>query len=158
MFIPTYIARFHIHHCALLYWGWELEDRSLVDEAGDCLFEGSSGGERPDKGSLSLDRDLRGGIGEGLGGHVCNGDAKRVGCRAIRSRRRRQGSCVVYEAGPYASWRVTRGLSPWMSWISSRWPASWILVNNSRGGSDSCISISCLGWYPREIQKCLSAA
>ena len=37
------------------------------------MFEGAPGGERPlGKGSLSLDRDLRGGIGEGLEGHVAS--------------------------------------------------------------------------------------
>ena len=43
---------------------------ALVDEVRDSLFEGCSGGEGPNKGPLSLDRDLRGGIGEGLGEHV----------------------------------------------------------------------------------------
>jgi hypothetical protein len=42
----------------------------LVDEANESLFKESSGCERIDGGSLSLDRDLRGGIGEGLWGHV----------------------------------------------------------------------------------------
>ena len=50
--------------------GLELEDNSFVDEARDSLFEDPSGGERPDGGPLSLYRDLRGGIVEGLGGHV----------------------------------------------------------------------------------------
>ncbi len=46
------------------------------------MFEGSYGGERQDGGSLSLDRDLRGGIGEGLGGHVAGIRSKLVVERA----------------------------------------------------------------------------
>ncbi len=42
----------------------------FVDEAGDGSFKGCSGSEGPYTGPLSLNRDLRGGIGEGLGGHV----------------------------------------------------------------------------------------
>jgi hypothetical protein len=34
------------------------------------VFEDSSSCERPNGGPLSLDRDLRGGIGEGLGEHA----------------------------------------------------------------------------------------
>jgi len=48
----------------------ELEDDTLVDKSRASLFEDHSGGERLDGGPLSLDRDLRGGIGEGLDGHV----------------------------------------------------------------------------------------
>ena len=48
----------------------ELEDSSFVDEARESLIEDPSGCERRDGGPLSLDRDLGGGIGEGLGGHV----------------------------------------------------------------------------------------
>ena len=48
----------------------ELEDDTPVDESRDGLFENFSGGERPDGGSLSLDRDLRGGIWKELDGHV----------------------------------------------------------------------------------------
>jgi len=48
----------------------ELEDDTLVLESLESLFEDPSGGEGPDGGSLSLARDLRGGIGEGLDGHV----------------------------------------------------------------------------------------
>jgi hypothetical protein len=46
----------------------ELEDDSLVLESRESLFEDPSGGEGPDGGSLSLDRDLRGGtvLGKGL--------------------------------------------------------------------------------------------
>jgi hypothetical protein len=44
---------------------------SFVDEARESLFEDSTSGcEGPYGSPLSLDRDLRGGIGEGLGGHV----------------------------------------------------------------------------------------
>ncbi len=50
--------------------GSELEDNSFVDEFLESLFEDPSGGERQNGGPLSLDRDLPGGIGEGLGGHV----------------------------------------------------------------------------------------
>ena len=55
---------------ALFVGGLELEDSSFVDEARESLFEDPSGGERLDGSPLSLYRDLRGGIGEGLGGHV----------------------------------------------------------------------------------------
>ena len=55
---------------ASIVGGLELEDSFFVDEARESLFEDSSGGERPDGGPLSLDCDLRGRIGEGLGGHV----------------------------------------------------------------------------------------
>ena len=55
---------------APLVGGLELEVCSFVDEAQEGLFEDSSSCERPYGGPLSLDRDLRGGIGEGLGGHV----------------------------------------------------------------------------------------
>ena len=48
----------------------ELEDSSFVDEAREILFDDPSGCERPDGVPLSLDRNLRGGNGEGLGGHV----------------------------------------------------------------------------------------
>jgi hypothetical protein len=51
-------------------WRRALVDCSSVEEAGESLFENSSGCEGPDGGPLSLDRDLRGGIGEGLGKHV----------------------------------------------------------------------------------------
>ena len=50
--------------------GLELEDNPFVDEARESLLEDPSCCERPDGGPLSLDRDLRGGIGEGLRGHV----------------------------------------------------------------------------------------
>ncbi len=71
--------------------GREFSDGSLVDEVGDGRFEGTSGSERPYGGSLSLDRDLRGGIGEGLGGHVARRSVElevEDGCRSGRSRRR----------------------------------------------------------------------
>ncbi len=55
---------------APLVGGLELEDKSFVNEARESLFEDPSGCERPDGGPLSLDRDLRGGIGKWLGGHV----------------------------------------------------------------------------------------
>ena len=56
---------------APLVGGLELEANSFVDEARESLFEDPSGGERlADGGPLSLDYDLRGGIGERLGGHV----------------------------------------------------------------------------------------
>ena len=55
---------------APLVGGLELEDISFIDEARESLFEDPFGCERSDGGSLSLDRDLRGGIREGLGGHV----------------------------------------------------------------------------------------
>ena len=77
-----------------------VHDYSLSDEAGDCLFEGTFGGERPDGSSLSLDRDLRGGIGEGLGEHVAGMRSEKDVERASRNGRRRRGSCVVCEAGP----------------------------------------------------------
>ena len=48
----------------------ELKDNSFVDESRESLFEDLSCCERLDEGPLSLDRDLRGGIGEGLDGHV----------------------------------------------------------------------------------------
>jgi len=51
----------------------ELEDDILVDESRDNLFEDPSSGERPVGGPLSLDRDLRGGIGERLRGHEAGG-------------------------------------------------------------------------------------
>ena len=44
----------------------ELEDDSLVLESRESLSENPYGGEGPDGGSLSLDRDLRGGFGKGL--------------------------------------------------------------------------------------------
>ena len=50
--------------------GSELPDGAIVDEAGDCSFEGCSGSEGPKMGPFSLDRDLRGGIGDRLGEHV----------------------------------------------------------------------------------------
>jgi hypothetical protein len=50
--------------------GLELEDNSFLDESRESLFKDPSSGEMPDGGPLSLDRDLRGGIGIGLGGHV----------------------------------------------------------------------------------------
>ena len=50
--------------------GSELADNAFVDAVGDDSFKGCSSSEGPYKGPLSLDRDLRGGIGEGLGGHV----------------------------------------------------------------------------------------
>ena len=50
--------------------GREFSDSSFGDEVGDGLLECAPGGERPYGGSLSLDRDLRGGICEGLGEHV----------------------------------------------------------------------------------------
>ncbi len=50
--------------------GRELSDSAFVDEASDGSFEGRSGSEGPYRGPLSLDRDIRGGIGEGLGEHV----------------------------------------------------------------------------------------
>ena len=53
-----------------LFRGSELADSAFVDKAGDGSFKGCFGSEGPYKGPLSLDRDLRGGIGEGLGGHV----------------------------------------------------------------------------------------
>ena len=53
--------------------GIELSDNTFVDEASDGSFEGRSGSEGPCRGPLSLDRDLRGGIGEGLGGHEAEG-------------------------------------------------------------------------------------
>ena len=54
-----------------LVGGLELEDNSFLDGARESVFKDyPSGGERPYGGPLSLDRDLRGGIGEGLGGHV----------------------------------------------------------------------------------------
>ena len=46
------------------------DDCSLVDEAGENLFENSYGCERPYGGYISLDRDLQGGIGEGHGEHL----------------------------------------------------------------------------------------
>ena len=49
--------------------GGELLDGALVDDAGDSSLKGCSGSEGPHGGSLSPDRDLRGGIREGLGGH-----------------------------------------------------------------------------------------
>ena len=52
---------------APLAGGLELEDSSLVDDARESLFEDSSGCEGPGGSPLCLDRDLRGGIGEGLG-------------------------------------------------------------------------------------------
>ena len=55
---------------APLVGGLELEDSSVVVEARESLFEESSGCEGPYGSPLSLDRDLRGSIGEGLGGHV----------------------------------------------------------------------------------------
>jgi hypothetical protein len=55
---------------SLLVGGLELEDSSFVDEARESLFEDSSGCERPYGGPLSLDRNFRGGIEEGLRGHV----------------------------------------------------------------------------------------
>ena len=54
------------------------------------MFKDPSGGERPDGGPLSLDRDLRGGIGEGLGGHVAvkkgelGVEVERRGCVVLR--------------------------------------------------------------------------
>ena len=66
----------------------ELEDDSLVLESRESMFEDHSGGEGPDGGSLSLDRDLRGGIGEGLDGHVTVMRDGRTGrSRAIGRRR-----------------------------------------------------------------------
>ena len=47
--------------------GLELEVDSFVDEARESLFEGSSGSEGPYRSPIPLDRDLRGGIGKGLG-------------------------------------------------------------------------------------------
>ncbi len=55
---------------APLAGGLELEVSSFIDEAQESLLEGSSGCEGPDGSLLSLDRDLRGGIGEGLWAHV----------------------------------------------------------------------------------------
>ena len=54
---------------AALDGGLELEDNSFVDKGRESLFEIPSGCERPCGGILSLDRDLRGDIGGGLGGH-----------------------------------------------------------------------------------------
>jgi hypothetical protein len=54
------------------------------------LFEGPSSGERPNKGSLSLDRDLRGGIGEGLEGYIEGMRSELNVERASRSGRRRR--------------------------------------------------------------------
>ena len=51
----------------------ELLDGAVFDEDGDGSLEGCSGSEGPHGGPLSLDRDLRGGIGEGLGGHEAEG-------------------------------------------------------------------------------------
>ena len=53
-----------------LVGGLQLKDNSFVDESRESLFENPSGCERLDGGALSLDRDLRGGIGEGLDKHV----------------------------------------------------------------------------------------
>ncbi len=50
--------------------GLELQDNTCIDEAGESLFKDPSIGEGPDGGPLSLDRDLRGGIVGGLGGHI----------------------------------------------------------------------------------------
>ena len=57
----------------------ELEDDSFVLESREGLFEDRSGGEGPHGGSLSLDSDLRGCIGEGLDGHVAVMRDGRVG-------------------------------------------------------------------------------
>ena len=48
----------------------ELENDTPFDESRDGLFQNPSSGERLDRGSLSLDRDLRGGIGRVLDEHV----------------------------------------------------------------------------------------
>ncbi len=66
----------------------ELEDDSLVLESRESLFENPFGGEGPDGGSLSLDRDLRGGIGEGLDGHVAVMRDGRMGRSRADGRRR----------------------------------------------------------------------
>ncbi len=50
--------------------GGKPSDKAFVNEGTDGLFENKSGREGPDFGSLSLERDLRGGIEDGLGGHV----------------------------------------------------------------------------------------
>jgi hypothetical protein len=50
-------------------WGGELPDMPLFCERGHSLFERDSCREGPDWGSLSLERDLLGGIVDGLGRH-----------------------------------------------------------------------------------------
>jgi len=83
--------------------GLELEDNSFVLESRESLFEDLSCGEGPDWGSLSLDRALRGGIGEGLDGHVAimrNGGT---------GRSRANGSRLRWEA---ASWSGCRSAFP----------------------------------------------
>ena len=48
----------------------EFPNAARFGEGRDGFFQQSPRCESPDRGPLSLDRDLRGGIGEGLGGQV----------------------------------------------------------------------------------------
>ncbi len=79
---------------APLVGGLELEYNSFVDEARESLFEDPSSGERLDGGPLSLDHDLRGGIGEGLGGHVAVMRGE-LGVEVERAGGVVEGGCVV---------------------------------------------------------------
>ena len=73
------------------------------------MFEPPFGSERPDGGSLSLERDIWGDIEEGLGGHV-------AGVLSVLKVERVDAGDVVEEEDassfgvskicPYASWRV----------------------------------------------------
>jgi len=94
-----------------LVGGSELKDKSFVDESRESLFKDPSGCERQDGGPLYLDRDLRGGIGEGLGGHVAvMRDEKGVEV---------ERACSVVEGGPASCSGVPRCLSA--SWGGYRY-------------------------------------
>ena len=62
--------------------GWrEFPDSSPLGKGGDRLFEYWSCGEGPYRGSLSLERDRRGGIVDGFAGREELGCIKRLGVR-----------------------------------------------------------------------------
>ena len=112
---------------APLVRGIELQDRSFVDESCHGLFEHPFGSERPDGGSLSLELDLRGGIEEGLGGHVAEAmsalEVERVDAGDVVDEED-ASSFGVSRMCPYASWRVNMYDSlPRIRRISSSWIA-----------------------------------
>jgi len=63
--------------------GGELLDGSPPDEGDDRLFEHGSRGERPYRGSLSLERDRRGGIDGRFAGHEASKARVEKGSRSV---------------------------------------------------------------------------